>query len=156
VLLGPCHGLDIFPATVNFHKNRNIYDFIISGDSARIPVNSESYDISLSMENLEHLYNMESIKSIKEMKRISNNIIITTPKPKNVIFFEWLHQELHNAFNDNVPLTFYDFKCLESAVHKSVLFENSMIDANFISTNNGHGFYFGNSKEININKSCRN
>lgn len=86
------------------------------------------------------------------MKRISENIIISTPKPKDVIFFQWLHQELEEAFEDNVPLTYHDFIGFESAVHKSTLFEKSMIEAFFISPENDHGYYFRESNKVDIKK----
>lgn len=127
------------------------YEEVKLCDSSKLPYDDDEFDIALSMENLEHLYGDGPINSIQEMRRVAKYLIITTPLPAEVINFKWIYPELVEAVLDPSPLTQRDYLCLESAVHKSTIFPESMINAGFNSESHIHGVYFGKSSAIKIN-----
>ena len=51
-----------------------MFDKIIYASSSLLPIKDKEYDISLSMENLEHLYYEEVLDAFKEFQRISKII----------------------------------------------------------------------------------
>jgi ubiquinone/menaquinone biosynthesis C-methylase UbiE len=145
-------GLDWSPATVKMHSSTDIYDDVKLADSSALPFEDKQFDLSISMENLEHLYGNLSVESLKEMARVSNYIVISTPLPHQVINFSFLKDELLAANLDKLPLTLHDYVCLESAIHKSTLFPSSLTDAGFVRLESNHGVYFGESRKIDFEK----
>lgn len=146
-------GLDWSQATVEKHSkdNNSIYSKVFLCDSSKLPFKRNEFDIALSMENLEHLYFDLSIAAIEEMIRISHFCVITTPFPRDCINFGWIYPEIVDAINDPFYLDQRDFRCLESAVHKSTVFVSSMIKAGFHLESSSHGVYFGESSKIKPN-----
>ena len=107
------------------------------------------------MECLEHLYSNDCINAFKELKRISEYIIITIPRPEWIVNIPWLNKEILEATNDDIPLTLRDFISLESCVHKTGYYENSLINAGFIKCDIEHpynGIYYCNSNDLDISK----
>lgn len=151
-------GIDWSPATYEYHQNNaaSPYDKVKLCSSEKLPYDDQSFDIALSMENMEHLYGLKSIEAIQEMARIAKYILITTPHPSHVINKAWLSREMPEARQDDEPLNDRDYRCLESAVHKSVLFPSSMLEAGFTYWDGGrgekHGYYFANSNKIDSSK----
>jgi SAM-dependent methyltransferase len=145
-------GIDYSPATIKFHKNKKIkiYTEVSLCDSSKLPFKDNAFDIALSMENLEHLYGSCCLSSLNELKRIAKHIIITTPLPADVINFSFLYQEIIDAVLDEVPLAYNDYICLESAVHKSVIYPKSMINAGFLLESRKHGIYYGRSELLKL------
>lgn len=146
-------GIDWCPPTVEYHKGRpsKPYNRIILGSSDTLPYKDFEFDICLSMENLEHLYGDKSIHALREMMRVSKNLIITTPTPADVVNFDWLHREIKEAADDDLPLPHREYICLESAVHKSILMPDSMIEAGFRRFgNHSHSFFWAESGKINL------
>jgi SAM-dependent methyltransferase len=143
-------GVDWSPATVRFHATSGIYDDILLADSAALPAADQSWDVALSMENLEHLYGEQSIAAIRELARVGRSIIITTPLPRDVVNRPWLIGEIAEAEADPLPLPAHEYVCLESAVHKSALDPASMGDAGFtlVQTSPAHGHYFAMSAQL--------
>lgn len=148
-------GIDFSKATIDYIKNKNIFNEVYWVNSETLPIKDKSTDIAISMENLEHLYYEEVINAIKELKRTSSYIIITTPVPSRVINNTWLNKELKEAVKDTIPLTENDYYSLESCIHKSVVFPESLIDAGFQQIKK-YGTesecYYGESDNINISK----
>jgi ubiquinone/menaquinone biosynthesis C-methylase UbiE len=125
-------GVDFSEATINYLKNStSMFDKIIYASSSLLPIKDKEYDISLSMENLEHLYYEEVLDAFKEFQRISKIIIITTPTPNRVVNVRWLSDELSKAINDDIPIDDKEYPYLESCVHKSTILPRSLIDAGF-------------------------
>jgi ubiquinone/menaquinone biosynthesis C-methylase UbiE len=152
-------GIDWSPATIETHlaNSKSIYTKVKLCDSTQLPYADKTFDIALSMENLEHLYENRAIAAIKEMARIAKYLVITTPLPFDCINFNWLYPELVEAIRDTVPLSHRDFICLESAVHKSTLFPSSLQEAGFEIYANFHGpyfhgLYFGQTEVIDVSK----
>jgi hypothetical protein len=144
--------LIILPLQSNFIKNKKIkiYTEVSLCDSSKLPFKDNAFDIALSMENLEHLYGSCCLSSLNELKRIAKHIIITTPLPADVINFSFLYQEIIDAVLDEVPLAYNDYICLESAVHKSVIYPKSMINAGFLLESRKHGIYYGRSELLKL------
>ncbi len=143
-------GVDWSPATVRFHASSGIYDEMLPADSAALPAADQSWDVALSMENLEHLYGEQSVAAIRELARVARCVIITTPLPRDVVNRPWLHGEIAEAQADPLPLPAQEFVCLESAVHKSALDPESMAEAGFtlVQTTPAHGHYFAMAAEL--------
>ena len=107
------------------------------------------------MENIEHLYSNDCIDAFKELKRISDYVIITIPRPEYIVNSHWLNKEISEASNDNIPLSFKDYISLESCVHKTGYYENSLIHAGFKKCDIEHpfnGIYYCNSNSLDISK----
>lgn len=147
-------GIDWSPATVEHHNNDpdSVYSEVRSSDSAKLPFSDTEFDIALSMENLEHLYDDGALSALAEMKRVAKYVVITTPLPAKCINFNWIYPEIVEAINDPIPLSLRDFVCLESAVHKSTIFPQSMVDAGFTLNSSQHGIYFGESKNLDLDR----
>ena len=145
-------AIDWSPATVDYHKTSKIYTECKLAESSFLPYQDNEFDLAICMENLEHLYGDKSIAAINEMKRISKMIVISTPFPQACINFEFLKEELFEAQLDPFPITAYDYVCLESAIHKSTIFPQSLIQSGFKMLPGNHGIYFANSLDINIDK----
>lgn len=150
-LFARVEGIDWSPATVAKHQNDcdSVYDKVTLCGSDKLPCLDKDFDFALSMENLEHLYGDRSVGAIVEMTRVARRVIVTTPLPLDCINFAWIYPEIVEAILDDVPLSEHDFICLESAVHKSTVFPDSMVEAGFTLVSKGHGFYFGQSEGIN-------
>lgn len=143
-------GVDWSPATVRFHASSGIYDEMLPADSAALPAADQSWDVALSMENLEHLYGEQSVAAIRELVRVARSVIITTPLPRDVVNRPWLAGEISEAEADPLPLPAAEYVCLESAVHKSALDPASMAEAGFtlVQTTPAHGHYFAMSSQL--------
>lgn len=143
-------GVDWSPATVRFHATSGIYDEMLPADSAALPAADQSWDVALSMENLEHLYGVQAVAAIRELARVGRSVIITTPLPRDVVNRPWLQGEIAEAEADPLPLPAQQFICLESAVHKSALDPASMAEAGFtlVQTTPAHGHYFAMSSQL--------
>jgi 2-polyprenyl-3-methyl-5-hydroxy-6-metoxy-1,4-benzoquinol methylase len=155
-LFSRIEGIDWSPATVAKHHAdaASIYAQVKLCNSKSLPYEGGSFDVALSMENLEHLYGHDSIDAIREMARVAKTVIITTPLPRTCIHLDWLRGELAEAVLDVVPLSRHDYVCLESTVHKSTIFPRSMLEAGFVAFKSKagftseHGMYFANSQDI--------
>jgi SAM-dependent methyltransferase len=147
-------GVDWSPATVRFHATSGIYDEMLPADSAALPAADQSWDVALSMENLEHLYGQQSIAAIRELARVGRSVIITTPLPGDVVNRPWLNGEIAEAEADPLPLPAQEYTCLESAVHKSALDPASMAEAGFthVQTTPAHGHYFAMSPQLHVER----
>lgn len=148
-------GLDFSEATYNFLQNSKIFDEVFLGCSNKLPLDDKCIDLSLSMENLEHLYEENVYNAMVELKRISKCIIITTPNATGVIDLKWLRDEITQAENDNVELTEFEYNCLSSAVHKSTIFPISLLNCGFkqiTKVHHNHSIFYGISNEINLEK----
>ena len=124
-------GIDFSEATINYLKNKQIFDEIYLSGADKLPIPENYVDIAISMENLEHLYIEEVVPALSELSRISEYIIITTPTPETVINTGWLNYEIVEAISDNIPLSEHDYRCLECCVHKSVISPDSLLQAGF-------------------------
>ena len=145
------YGLDFSPATIEYLKDTNIFDKVYLCSSDILPLPDKMCDVAISMENLEHLYEEPVLNAIKELLRISNYVIITTPRPDICMFMKWINKELDEAINDMIPLSEHDYICLESCVHKSTIYPNSMNKCGFDMYWNGISMiYHGKSSEINL------
>lgn len=149
-LFSDIQGVDWSPATVEFHQQDpgSPYNAVQLCHSKKLPFADGQFDIALSMENLEHLYGNDSIDAIRELARIARYVLISTPLPHDCINFNWIYPEVIEAILDPIPLTRHDYSCLESAVHKSTLYQKSMTDAGFTVYPSTHGFYFARSADI--------
>lgn len=147
-------GIDWSPATVEHHNSdaASVYHEVRLGDSAVLPFKDGEFDIALSMENLEHLYDDTALASLAEMKRVARYLVITTPLPHKCINFNWIYPEIVEAINDPIPLSQRDFVCLESAIHKSTIFPQTMVEAGFTVHSNQHGIYFGESEKLKLER----
>jgi ubiquinone/menaquinone biosynthesis C-methylase UbiE len=147
-------GLDWSPATVEAHRRDpdSVYDAVTLCDSGALPFGDRTFEIALSMENLEHLYGHEAVKSIEEMARVAKHVIITTPVPSDCVNFNFTYPEIVEAILDPIPLSERDFICLESTIHKSTVFPQSMKDAGFTVSAEGHGHYFARSDDIRCDR----
>ena len=124
-------GVDFSPATVDYLNKEKIFDEVYLCSSDKLPLKDKGCDISLSMENLEHLYIDQVYNALLELIRISNYIIITTPAPEYCMNLNWIIPEIKEAEQDDIPLSEYDYICLESAVHKSTIYPESMKKCGF-------------------------
>lgn len=145
-------GIDWSHHAVDKAREKGIYSEVRLLNSATLPFGEKEFDLAISIENIEHLY-VDQIKScLLEMQRISYAHIICTPLPYEVINFHWLNQEIPEAENDIDLLDYQEFVVLESTVHKSVLYPNSMKEAGYGTEVSSHGYYYGISDELNLDK----
>jgi SAM-dependent methyltransferase len=151
-LFSRVEGIDWSPATVERHKNDpdSVYDKVTLCGSDRLPYGDRYFDVAISMENIEHLYDDICVGAVAEMARVASRLIVTTPLPSQCINFAGLYPEIVEAIMDDVPLSEHDFICLESAVHKSTVFPSSMVAAGFSRMGRGHGYYVGESNNIDV------
>jgi len=149
-------GIDWSQITIDYLKQKtSFFNEIIHCKSSNLPFNNKQFSIALCMENLEHLYSNDSIDAFKELKRISDYVIITIPRPEYIVNSHWLNKEISEASNDNIPLSFKDYISLESCVHKTGYYENSLIHAGFKKCDIEHpfnGIYYCNSNSLDISK----
>lgn len=124
-------GIDFSKATVDYLKTQPIFHEIHLASAKTLPIRDNHCDIAISMENLEHLYCEDVMDALHELKRIGKYVIITTPVPHRVVNVPWLMGEIAEASLDAMPLNEHDYHCLESCVHKSVIFPESLLDAGF-------------------------
>ena len=124
-------GVDFSKPTIDYLKKTNIFDQVFLASSKELPITDKYLDVAISMEALEHLYYEDVMDALYELKRVSKYIIITTPIPQLVINIKWLIHELTEAVNDMDYMSENDYKCLESCVHKSIIFPQSLINAGF-------------------------
>ena len=149
-------GVDWSQSSIDYLKqNTSFFDEIVHCKSSNLPFNNKQFSVALSMESLEHLYSNDAINAFKELKRISEYIIITIPRPEWIVNIPWLNKEILEATNDDIPLTLRDFISLESCVHKIGYYENSLINAGFIKCDIEHpynGIYYCKSIDLDICK----
>jgi beta-1,4-mannosyl-glycoprotein beta-1,4-N-acetylglucosaminyltransferase len=149
-------GVDWSQITIDYlHKNISFFHEIVHCKSSNIPFNNKQFSLALCMENIEHLYSNDCIDAFKELKRISEYIILTVPKPEYIVNYSWLNYEINEAINDNIPLTLSDYIALESCVHKTGYYENSLIHAGFKKCEIEHpynGIYYCKSDNLDISK----
>jgi beta-1,4-mannosyl-glycoprotein beta-1,4-N-acetylglucosaminyltransferase len=149
-------GIDWSINTINYLKSKvTSFDEVVHCKSSNLPFDNKQFSLALCMENLEHLYSNESMDAFKEMKRISDYIIITFPRPEHIVCHSWLNKEIVEAEEDSIPLSFEDFIALESCVHKTGYYDESLIHAGFKKANKFHpynGIYYCKSDELDISK----
>jgi len=148
-------GVDFSDATIRYHKKLDvpIYDEIYHCSSAKLP--DIHGTISLCMENLEHLYYEDVVEAINELKRVGDYVIITIPTPETVINKWWLENEIIEASLDTIPLTEYEYNCLESCVHKSCIKIDSLFKAGFKTVYPHYDesrCYYSKSDELDVEK----
>jgi SAM-dependent methyltransferase len=145
------YGIDFSPKTIEYLKTKDIFDESILCSSDILPFPDKFCDVAISIENLEHLYEEQVVNALKELVRVSKYVIITTPRPDECMNLEWIPREMNEAENDKIPLTESDYICLESCVHKSIVFPRSMINCGFSAYWTGISMvYYGKSSEINL------
>ena len=148
--------LDFSEAAINrLQTKRHIFQNIILASSDRLPFEDKQFDVTLCCENLEHLYQEQVIAAVKELIRVSRFVIITIPKEEHVINKAFLDLELVEAKNDMKVLKFFDYNCLEGAIHKSVIFKDSLYDAGFkhiTQWNEQSQAYYCEADRIDVNK----
>jgi beta-1,4-mannosyl-glycoprotein beta-1,4-N-acetylglucosaminyltransferase len=149
-------GIDWSQITIDYLKQKTSFlNEIIHCKSSKLPFNNKHFSLVLCMENLEHLYSNECIDAFKELKRISDYIIITIPRSEWIVNHYWLNSEISEAMNDTIPLTLSDFISLESCVHKTGYYEDSLLQAGFKKCDIEHpynGIYFCKSDNLDICK----
>ena len=149
-------GIDWSHITIDYlHKNTSFFNEIVHCKSSNLPFNDKQFSLALCMENMEHLYINDCINAFKELKRISEYIILTVPRPEYIVNYSWLNSEINEAINDNTPLTLSDFISLESCVHKTGYYESSLICAGFKKCDIEHpynGIYYCKSNNLDIYK----
>jgi SAM-dependent methyltransferase len=144
-------GVDFSPATVAYLQKGSVYDAVHLCSSSTLPLATRSGTVSLSMENLEHLYYEDVVNALSEQKRVADYMIITTPLPSEVMNIQWLSREIPDAIRDDIPLTPHDYTCLESAVHKSIVYPHSMGRCGFKMAWTGMSMvYFARSDAIDL------
>jgi SAM-dependent methyltransferase len=149
-------GIDFSPRAVWYADRYGAYDKVILAESDDIPLGDGEVDVSLSIENLEHLYPDEVVPAIEELARIARReVIITTPWPWDVINRPWLDDELSAAQADPEPLDAEEFHVLAGCVHKSTLLPAQMQAAGFRCTTMGrrglpgrHPVYVARTREL--------
>ena len=150
-------GIDFSEASIKTILQKNIYDEVYLSNSEKLPLDDNSVDIAISMENLEHLYEDEIMNALEELKRISKYIIITTPEEESVINKSWLTKEIKEANDDIIPLTEIDFNSMSAAVHKSTISQMSFINSGFNKFDydnkwNFRSHVWAKSENINLSK----
>ena len=148
-------GLDFSEATCKFLEKSPIFEKVYYASSASLPVKDKEFEVALSMENLEHLYYEDVQNAMEELKRVSNIIILTTPNPNGVIDTRWLEDEIIQAGNDKVPMNEHDFMCMTSAVHKSVIYPDSLLECGFKQVYckyYNHSVFYGTSDNLDMSK----
>jgi len=149
-------GVDFSETSIKYLQSleNKIFDEVILANSEKLPIQDNYGDISLCMENLEHLYYEEVINALTELKRVATYIIITIPTPLDVINKGWLEKEMQEALNDTIPLTQHDYRCLESCVHKSCIKTHSFFNAGFkqVYKTDGSNCYYVKSSDLDVSK----
>jgi beta-1,4-mannosyl-glycoprotein beta-1,4-N-acetylglucosaminyltransferase len=149
-------GIDWSQLTINYlNNNTSFFHEIIHCKSSNLPFNNKQFSVALCMENLEHLYTNDCIDAFKELKRISDYVIITIPRPEYIVNRHWLNKEIAEASNDKIPILFKDYIALESCVHKTGYYESSLIRAGFKKCDIEHpynGIYSCKSNDLDISK----
>lgn len=78
-------GLDIFEPNVKEAKSNKVYRDVIVGDARQLPFKDKEFDLSVSIEVLEHLDKEDGEKALAELERVSREtVLITTPVGKSV------------------------------------------------------------------------
>jgi SAM-dependent methyltransferase len=144
-------ALDWSTKAVDLLKTKDVYNEVYLAQSSKLPFKDQEFDVVLSIENLEHLYKEDVIPAIEEMKRVAKYIILVTPLPSHVINHHFLNGEISEAKSDKEYLNYEEFIVLEGTIHKSVVYPNSMNDAGFQTEAKSHGYYFGQSNNIDTN-----
>lgn len=151
-IVGKIVGIDSNILAIEHVKKQGFYDHAICSSANLLPFQDKEFDIVQSIECLEHLYNHQVLDSMKEMLRVANYIIITTPSLDTVINKTWLNAEIEAAEKDPDPIDCEEFIRLEGAVHKSIVYPDSMIEAGFRPFPSTAQQYYAMSKEIDISK----
>ena len=133
-------GVDFSERAVEFLRERKVYDEVYLANSASLPLPDQVVDVSLSMENLEHLYPPQVPHALEELTRIARQrIVITTPAPWDVINRPFLAEEISAARNDRDPLDYSEFRRLAGYAHVSWVDPEQMADAGFCFARNKLG-----------------
>lgn len=78
-------GLDIFEPNVKEAKNNKVYRDVVVGDARQLPFKNRQFDLSVSIEVLEHLDKEDGEKALAEFERVSREtVLITTPVGESV------------------------------------------------------------------------
>lgn len=78
-------GLDIFEPNVREAKNNKVYRDVLVGDARQLPFKSKEFDLSVSIEVLEHLEKEDGERALAELERVSKEtVLITTAVGKSV------------------------------------------------------------------------
>jgi len=78
-------GLDIFEPNVEDAKRNKVYQDVLVGDARKLPFKDKEFDLSVSVEVLEHLSKEDGEKALAEFERVSREtVLITTPVGKSV------------------------------------------------------------------------
>jgi len=145
-------GIEWSPSAVKKHQTKSIFDQVVHCESDRLPFADQEFDIVTSVENLEHLYAEDVRLAVEELKRVADYVILITPLPVDVINYQFLNREIAEASADVEALGFEEFMALEGAVHKSVVYPESMETAGFVYFPDNHGYYFARSSDIDTAK----
>jgi hypothetical protein len=143
---------------VSYAGRYGAYDRVVLADSSLLPLDDGEVDVSMSIENLEHLYPDDVVPALTELVRIARRrIVLTTPWPWDVVNVPWLTQELHDARLDPDPLGANEFHVLAGGVHKSTLLPEQLIAAGFTcmsitkrGTPRAHPVYVGEKSHVDL------
>ncbi len=76
-------GLDIYAPNLRSLAQYRIYDELVQGNAASLPIQDKSFDTVLAIEIIEHLKQDEGYRLLKELERVATKcIIISTPNKK--------------------------------------------------------------------------
>lgn len=153
-------GIDFSPRAVAYATKYGAYDRVVLAESAALPLETDEVDVSMSLENLEHLYPDEVESALAELVRVARQrIVITTPWPWEVVNVPWITEEIAAAQSDPDPLGADEFNVIAGAVHKSTLLPEQMARAGFRCmsvTGRGaplnHPVYVGEESMIDVSK----
>lgn len=74
-------GVDIYIPYLKFVKKTGSYDDVVLCSGLHLPFRSQSFEVTLATEILEHLEKKEGYRMLKEIERVSSkSTIITTPR----------------------------------------------------------------------------
>lgn len=71
-------GVDIFNPYVETQKKLGIYNKVVQGDARKLPYESQSFDIVLATDIIEHLEHDDGLNLLDELERVSKNIVIAS------------------------------------------------------------------------------
>jgi 2-polyprenyl-3-methyl-5-hydroxy-6-metoxy-1,4-benzoquinol methylase len=107
---GSSIGLDINPFMCRTAKKTGLYQDVVLGDASRPPF-ANKFDYCIAFEVIEHLSKRDGYMMLKNLRRISRNVILTTPNgfhARTDSRFGWSHisgwyaHEIHGYYGYRV------------------------------------------------------
>ena len=73
-------GIDRFHPYVEKQRKLGVYDRVIQGDARKLPYESQSFDIVIATDIIEHLEHDDGLTLIEEIERVSkSDVILSNP-----------------------------------------------------------------------------